>query len=88
MHDSISSIILGISNKNFDSYKFYNAGISASVSRGLDGMIILIKSIPINSLPRYVFIGLDPWLFNPNYPNNRTNNRTNIKQKITKSKRY
>ena len=73
-----TSRILGISNKNFDSYKFYNAGISASVSRGLDGMIILIKSIPINSLPKYVFIGLDPWLFNPNYPNNRTS----IKEKI------
>ena len=77
-----TSRILRISKRYFDSYKFYNAGISASVSRGLDGMIILIKSIPINSLPRYVFIGLDPWLFNPNYPNNRTNNRTNIKQKI------
>ena len=35
-------------------------------------MITLIKSIPINSLPKYVFIGLDPWLFNPNYPANRT----------------
>jgi hypothetical protein len=73
-----TSRILGISNKNFDSYTFYNAGISASVSGGLDGMITLIKSLPINSLPKYVFIGLDPWLFNPNYPNNRTN----IKQKI------
>ena len=31
-----TSRILGITKKYFDSYKFYNAGISASVSRGLD----------------------------------------------------
>ena len=66
-----TSRILGITKKYFDSYKFYNAGLSASASKGLDGMIFLIKSIPINSLPKYVFIGLDPWLFNPNYVDNR-----------------
>ena len=74
-----TSRVLRITKKNFDSYKFYNAGISASVSKGLDGMKILIKSIPINSLPKYVFIGLDPWLFNPNYPGNRS---SIIKDKI------
>ena len=41
-----TSRILGINKNYFDSYKFYNAGVSASVSRGLDGMIFLIKSIP------------------------------------------
>ena len=76
-----TSRIMGITKKYFDSYKFYNAGTSASVSRGLDGMIILIKSIPINSLPKYVFIGLDPWLFNPSYPPNQIS-ITSIKEKI------
>ena len=74
-----TSRILGISKKNFDPYKFYNAGVSASVSGGLDGMMLLIISIPINSLPKYVFIGLDPWLFNPNYPENITILKNKIK---------
>jgi hypothetical protein len=65
-----TSRIMGVRQEMFSPYKIYNAGVSASSSRGLLGMKVLLESISESNLPKYIIIGLDPWLFNPKYPEN------------------
>ena len=70
-----TSTIMQINQKHFSHNKIYNAGVNASASQGLEGMIKLLNSIPKNDLPKHIIVGLDPWIFNPNYPEN-SNNKT------------
>ena len=70
-----TSRIMQINQKHFSHNKIYNAGVNASASQGLEGMIKLLNSIPKNDLPKHIIVGLDPWIFNPNYPEN-SNNKT------------
>ena len=65
-----TSRIMQINQKHFSHNKIYNAGVNASASQGLEGMIKLLNSIPKNDLPKHIIVGLDPWIFNPNYPKN------------------
>ena len=70
-----TSRIMQINQKHFSHNKIYNAGVNASGMQGLEGMIKLLNSIPKNDLPKHIIVGLDPWIFNPNYPEN-SNNKT------------
>ncbi len=75
-----TSRIMQIGQHLFLGKNFYNSGISASASRGIDGMILLLNSIPKDAMPDQIIVGLDPWLFNPNYPENK--HRESLKNKI------
>ncbi len=50
---------------------FYNAGLDASTSREIDGMIRLLQSLSKEELPKIIVLGVDPWVLNPHYPANQ-----------------
>lgn len=81
-----TSRVMPIKQDFIPTKKLYNAGISASMSRGIDGMNLLMNSFKLDCLPSKIYIGLDPWVFNPNYPeNNNGKVKKKIKGKIPKN---
>jgi len=75
-----TSRIMQFKHEFFQPQTMYNAGVAASISRGLKGMKTLLDAVNESTYISYIIIGLDPWIFNPNYPENKTENI--IKNKI------
>ncbi|MBI5240578.1 MAG: hypothetical protein HY926_08905 [Elusimicrobia bacterium] len=67
-----SSTIMQLRRADFPpGITFYNAALAASVGGDLDGMLRMLESLSDADKPKTIIIGLDPWLFNPDYPPNR-----------------
>ena len=69
-----TSTMMQVSNNFVIKNNFYNSSINASVGRGLLGMKGILEKIPKKNLPEILVLGLDPWIFNPNYPPNKSKN--------------
>jgi hypothetical protein len=79
-----TSRIMQIRQAFFKSKIIYNAGIDASTSNGLIGMKDFLDAVVDSTNIKHIIIGLDPWLFNPNYPRNKTEGlRYNIKKLLS-----
>jgi len=73
-----TSRIMQVRQIFFKSQTIYNAGINASTSRGINGMTGFLDAVNDSTNIKHIIIGLDPWLFNPNYPDNYPKNKTEI----------
>ncbi len=51
--------------------RFYNAAVVASISEGIDGWKEIITPLYASEELKTIVLGIDPWVFNPNYPGNR-----------------
>lgn len=80
-----TSRILQIRSSYFQDRSFYNAGIVGSVSEGLRGMKKFVSSFDKNYTPEEIIISIDPWLLNPNYPENRTGLKMKVLNAITEN---
>ena len=61
----------------------YNAAAIAYVNRGLEGMMLTLESLPKPDLPKKIIVGIDFWLFNPNYPDNVRKRRPKLIKILT-----
>jgi hypothetical protein len=71
-----------LSQEHISQGRFYNAGVDASTSREIDGMRNILKSLDGGTLPKTIIVGIDPWLFNPNYPPNQENMKNRLAEFI------
>ena len=81
-----TSRVMSLKSNNFTNHSFYNASVNASSSRGLFGMKYLLSQLEDLKLPKFLILGLDPWLFNPNYPENQL--KKDSESKIRNFKNY
>ena len=80
-----TSRIMQVRQLFFKSQIIYNAAISASISQGIGEMKYFLDTVKDSTNIKHVIIGLDPWLFNPNYPDNQRANQTkSLKSKLKK----
>lgn len=80
-----TSRIMQVRQQFFKSHIIYNAAISASISQGIGEMKHFLDMVKDSTNIKHVIIGLDPWLFNPNYPDNQRANKTeSLKSKLKK----
>ena len=77
-----TSRIMPMEQKHIAGAKFYNAGVDASTSREIAGMLKILKSLDREAMPGGIVLGIDSWLFNPNYPANRQDWKSRMKSSL------
>ncbi len=79
-----SSRVMQIRDEYISSVSIYNASLPASTGGGLKNMLKIISEA--NPKPKYIIIGLDPWLFRSKYPENLRKSTASVRiKRILKS---
>ncbi|MBF0483584.1 MAG: hypothetical protein HQL25_02645 [Candidatus Omnitrophica bacterium] len=77
-----TSRMMRFEKKHFPGKRFYNGAVDAVTAWGSEGVLDILHSLKDDELPHKIILGIDPWIFNPNYAQNREFKMYQLKKKF------